>query len=262
VKRKKGQFFIAFLSLLFLANLISCAEDKALLPVKNSLSQDELAYYCDTFDKLREDIWDRAGYLPREEQQQNFKQADMHFENGKLIIRTKTGSFSKGGFSSRYFLRGDFDVQLDCRMDFMTGISGMDQVFELLVVDKSKKFGDLNIVRIGLALKEGLDSGNLFSICFINGKIKGLDSQKIGNFNGTFRILRSGQDISTLYRLNRAGEWNLMKTYHATDNDMLMGFALRNFFTQRVTIQAKHSISIEIDSFKVTAAQEIIEEEI
>ena len=124
---------IAFLSLIILAAVLACAAEKAALQVKNGLQQDELTYYSDTFDKIREDLWDRAGYLYREEQRQNFKPADMRFVDGKLIIRTQTGSFSKGGIASRYVLRGDFDIQLDCQMDLLKGISGMDQLFNIAV---------------------------------------------------------------------------------------------------------------------------------
>jgi len=262
MRKKKNRFIIALLSLLIFAALLSCAGDKALLPAKNSLPQDELAYYCDTFDKMREDLWDRAGYLYREEQQQNYKQADMHFESGKLIIRTKTGSFSKGGLGSRYALRGDFDIQLDCRMDFIRGLSGMDQLFLIGVFDPSKKIGDNNTASIGLSMKDGSDHGSLFSSCFINGRRQGGSSKDFGNFNGTFRFLRNGQYISTLYRLNREAEWILLNTFYATDSDMIVGFALLNFFNNRSSIQAKQSISVELGGFKIAAVQEIIEEEI
>jgi hypothetical protein len=43
---------------------------------------------------------------------------------------------------------------------------------------------------------------------------------------------------------------------------MIIGFQLRNFFGNRTTIQANHSISAAFDSFKINAAREIIEEEI
>lgn len=99
MRNKKAGFTIGFLSLAFLGALLSCATDKASLQIENSLPQSELAYYNDSFDKMREDLWVRAGYLYREEQVQNFKQSDMRFDNGKLIIRTQTGSFSKGRLS-------------------------------------------------------------------------------------------------------------------------------------------------------------------
>ena len=262
MRNKEAGFIIILLALAILGALLSCATDQAPLPIENSLPQDELAYYSDDFDHMREDIWDRAGYLYREEQVQNFKQADLRFENGKLIIRTQTGSFSKGGLSSKYALRGDFDIQLNCRMDFPEGISGMDQVFSIGVFDKSLKKGKMNIVMIGLSLEGGFTQRHLFSNCIVNGKRKRGGSQRTENFNGAFRFVRTGKTISTLYRKAGEAEWIKMYTFRVTDKDMIVGFQLRNFFGNRITIQANHSISAEFDSFKINAAQEIIEEEI
>jgi hypothetical protein len=258
----KADFINGFLLLAFLGALLSCETDKAQLRIKNSLPQSELEYYNDAFDKMREDLWDRAGLLYREEQVQNFKQADLRFENGKLIIRTQTGSFSKGGLSSKYALRGDFDIQLNCRMDFLKGISGMDQVFNIGVFDKSLKKGKMNVVTIGLALEGGFTQGHLFSNCIVNGKRKRGGSQGTENFNGAFRFVRTGKAISTLYRKAGEAEWTKMYTFRVTDKDMIVGFQLRNFFGNRTTIQANHSISAEFNSLKINAAREIIEEEI
>ena len=262
MKNTKTLFTTCFFSLAFLAALLSCATDKAPLQIENSLPQSELEYYNDTFDKMREDLWDRAGYLYREEQVQNFKQADLRFENGKLIIRTQTGSFSKGGLSSKYALRGDFDIQLDCRMDFLKGISGMDQVFTIGVFDKSSKIGKMSFTIIGLFLEGGFNQGHLFSNCVVDGKRKRGGSRRTENFNGAFRFVRTGKMISALYRKAGEAEWTKMYTFRVTNKDMIVGFQLRNFFGNRATIQANHSISAEFDSFKINAAQEIIEEEI
>ena len=264
MRNKKAGFIIGFLLLAFLGTLLSCATDKAPLQIENSLSQSELEYYNDSFDRMREDLWDRAGYLYREEQVQNFRQADMRFDNGKLIIRTKTGSFSKGGLSSKYALSGDFDIQLDCRIDFIKGISGrdMDQMFNFGVFDISRKIGKMSIAIIGLSMKGGDDRGYLFSNCVVGGRRKGGGSQKTENFNGAFRILRTGKTISTLYKNAGTPEWTQMNAFRVTDNDMLIGFQLRNFFGNRTTIRATQSISAEFDNFRINAAQEIIEGEI
>ena len=260
----KTGLIIGFLSLAFLGALMSCATDKALLQVENSLPQSELEYYNDAFDKMREDLWDRAGYLYREEQVKNFKQADLGFENGKLIIRTQTGSFSKGGLSSKYALRGDFDIQLNCRMDFIKGISSkdMDQVFNFGVYEKSVTIGKMSMAIIGLSMKGGDDRGNIFSNFFVKGRRVGRGSQKTENFNGSFRILRTGKAISTFYKKTETPEWIQMNTIRVTDNDMLLGFQVRNFFGNRTTIRAEHSTSVEFDSLKIAAAREIIEDEI
>jgi hypothetical protein len=259
---KKRRFIIILSFLFILALLVSCAADPSRLRVQDSLPQDELAYYCDNFDKLREDLWDRAGYLYREEQLKNFVQADMHFKNGKLIVRTKTGKFSKGGLSSKYWLKGDFDIQLDCRMEFVKGASSMDQMFIFGVFDTSTKIEDNNRVVVGLSKKESAADIYLSSSYFIGGRKVGGNSKPIDNFSGALRILRNGKHISALYKSRKTAEWSLMGTFHVTDNDLLVGFGLSNFFPERTAIRAEHPLSVEIDSFNINAAQEIVEEEI
>ena len=260
----KASFIIGFILFAFIGALISCATDNAPLQPQNSLPQSELEYYSDSFDKMREDLWDRVGYLYREEQVQNFKYAEMRFENGKLIIRTQTGSFSKGGLTSKYALRGDFDIQLDCRMDIVKGISGrdMDQTFGFAVYDKNLKKGKMSFASIGLSMKGGSNQGYLFTNCFVNGKKRGGNSQQIEYFNGTFRILRTGKTIRTLYKIAGTAEWTKMNLFRVTDNDMIIGFQVRNFFTRRTTIGASSSVTAEFNSLIINAAQQIIEEEI
>jgi hypothetical protein len=232
------------------------------LQIENSLSQSELEYYSDSFDKMREDLWDRAGYLYREEQVKNFKQADLRFENGKLIIRTKAGSFSKGGLGSKYAFRGDFDLQLDCRIDFLKSTSGMDQLLSILVVDKSGKIGKTDTVVINLTMGEYMHQGWLASGAVINGRWNKGISKLVESFDGTLRILRKGKYTSTLYKNKGASEWSKLNTFRITENDMIFGFQVRNFFNKRTTIRAAQSVSAEFDNFRINAAQEIIEEEI
>jgi hypothetical protein len=264
VRNKEAGFIIILLALAILGALLSCATDQAPLPIENSLPQDELAYYSDDFDHMREDLWERAGYVYREEQVQNFRQADLRFEKSKLIIRTKTGSFSKGGLGSKFALRSDFDIQLHCRIDFIKNIPvwDMDQLVTFAVLDKTLKLGKMNSATIGLTMRGGAVQGNIFCNYVVNGKRKKGGSQRTENFNGTFRFVRTNKTISTLYRKAGEAEWTKMYTLRVTDKDMIVGFQLRNFFGNRTTIQANHSISAEFDSLKINAAQEIIEEEI
>jgi hypothetical protein len=264
MRNEKVEIIIGFLLFALLGTLLSCATDKTPLQIENSLPQSKLEYYNDAFDKMREDLWDRAGYLYREEQVQNFKQADLRFESGKLIIRTKTGSFSKAGLGSKYVFRGDFDFQLHCRLDFIKGITrtDVDQVFALVVIDNSQKFEKPTAADIGLFMKGGIDQGYLFSNGYVNGRRKKGDRHKTDNFNGWLRILRTGKSITTLYKKGGTLEWTQMNTFHITDKDMLIGFSLRNFYSKRTTIRATYSVTAEFDHFKINAAQEIIEEEI
>ena len=259
---KKAGFLTVLLSLALFAALLSCASDKEPLKVANSLPQSKIAYYNDSFEKMREDLWDRDGYLYRDKQLQNFKLADMQFESGKLIIRTKTGNFSKGGLGAKYVFRGDFDLQIDCRIDFIKGASGMDHVLSILVTEKNRKIGKADVVFIYLGMKDGSHQGWLDSRGFLNGRwIKGR-SEKMENFDGTLRILRKGSIISTFYKKKGESAWNKFHTFQATANDMIFGFQIRNFMANRTSIEANHSITAEFDNFIINAAQAIIEEDI
>ena len=56
-----------------------CATQIATLQIKNSLPQNVLAYYCDSFEKMREDLLDKTGYLFIEEKKNKKKLADIKF---------------------------------------------------------------------------------------------------------------------------------------------------------------------------------------
>ena len=138
----------------------------------------------------------------------------------------------------------------------------MDQVFSFGVYDKSLQIGKMSFTIIGLSLKGGFNQGYLFSNCTVKGRRKGGGSRRTENFNGAFRIIRTGKTISTLYKKTETPEWTKVNTFGATDEDMLIGVQVRNFFGNRTTIQANDSISAVFDSLKINAAQKIIEEEI
>ena len=259
---KITDFITICLSLTLFCVLMSCATDQAPLKVTGSLPQSEIAYFNDSFEKMREDLWDRAGYLNKEEQMQNFKQADMRFENGKLIIRTRPGSFSKGGLGSSFRFRGDFDIQMDCRMDFLKSMSGMDQLLNFLLLETNKKIGKADMAVILLFLGEGGYQGWINSRSLINGRWNNATKKALDNFDGSLRFVRTGKKITSLYKKSGATAWNKIKSFHVTDNDMMFGFTLRNYFTRRTSIRALRSISAEFDNFKINAAQEIIEGEI
>lgn len=261
---KTAGFITVALSLALFTALLSCASDNATLQIENSLPQSELARYNDSFDKMREDLWDKAEHLYRKEQVTNFKPVDMYFKNGKLIIQTRTEGFSKGGLVTKYRFRGDFDIQLDFLMDFTRDIAVeyMDQVFILSVFDNRQQMTKINVANIGLAIRWGTDQGQLFSNCFVNGKKKGGFADKILNFKGSFRIIRTGKFISTLHRTSGTADWTQKFTARVTDNDLWFGFQLRNFFFDRTTIRAKHTITVVVDRFKINAAQEIVEAKI
>ena len=263
MRKKKAAFIICLLlPAIFGALLLSCANDKAPLQIENSLMQSEIAYFDDSFDNMREDLWDRAGYLHNKEQMQNFKQADLRFKNGKLVIHTKTGSFSKGGLGSSFKFRGDFDIQMDCRINFIKGAQGMDQLLQVMVLETNRQVGKADFVDIVLFMKEGGFNGRLNSRGFVNRRWLKSYPILMENFDGTLRFERKDKNISTYFKYQGESTWSKMRSFKVTDNEMMLGFHLRNYFIKRTRINAEQSVTAEFDNFKINAAHQIIEGEI
>jgi hypothetical protein len=259
---KKTSFTIGFLLIFFFAALLSCATVQAPLQIVNSLPQSELVYYNDSFDRMREDLWDRAGYVFTTTQMANIKIADMTIENGRLRIDTKTGGFSKGGLVSTFTLRGDFDVQVDFQIDFVAGEFDMDQLLGFAVVERTLSGSGIRFFTIGLLKKGKNKKGEIFSGGREKGKYHTGYSRAIDNFNGSLRFMRMGKKMSTFYRKQDQDRWSKMCTLPCGLNDASIGFGLQNFTIDRNSITATRSISAWIDNFTIKAAQEIIESEI
>ena len=239
-----------------------CVTDTASLKIEKTLPQNKLAYYNDSFDKLRTDLWEKAGYIYNKEQEANFKLAKMRIEDGKLRVQTETGFFSKGGLGLKYALRGDFDIQLDCQMDFLEGVYNMDQQLILLVMELGKAIGVGDFVLLRIGKDGGSDYGEILSESMNNGKYHPGNSHDISNFDGTLRIVRKGSKITTLYRAKEDKEWKTLDTLWSTSNDLGFGFLLQNFDRKRTSITAKAPITATFDNFRINAAEGIVEEDI
>ena len=236
--------------------------EKAPFKIEKSLPQSKLAYYNDSFDKLRGDLWERSGYTFTAAQMANFKAANMTIEDGKLKIGTRTGGFSKGGFVSKYQLRGDFDVQLSCYIDFLEGLFDMDQLLGFGVVERGKTPREMRGIYMVL-LKRGESADSIIvSHSLERGKLKRGNFHRTGDFHGTLRFVRIGQEISTLYKRQGKTQWKILNTFSSTRNDAMVSFALQNFVSDRNSITAKSSVTAVFDNFKINAAQGILEEEI
>jgi len=239
-----------------------CVTDTASLKIEKSLPQSKLAYYNDSFNKLRTDLWEKAGGIPKEAQKANFKLAKMRIDDGKLRVETETGCFSKGGLASKYTLRGNFDIQIDCQIDFLEGLYDMDQSLIFIVLEKGDKFGRDNTVFLSLFKKGGRDFNTIFSGFWENDKFHRGNWHKIKNFDGSLRIVRIGDEISTLFKRKGDTEWKKMDTFRHTPNDIIIGFKLQNFMSNRTSITARSLITATFDNFRINAAEAIIEEEI
>jgi hypothetical protein len=247
------------------AFIIACAHDTASLKVENSLPAEKLSRYNDSFDSLRGDIWDKAGYYVRNAPlRTNFKQAAVSIENGQLKVETKPGSFSVGVISSKYHLRGDFDVQVDCHADFLKDLGNMDQAVWLIASDQTVEFEDDKAESVNLQVaKWGIDSADISAAYRKSGKFNRCYRKQIGDFfQGSLRIVRIGDQVSLLFTTAVSGEWIKACTLSRPSNDVQIRLGAQNYFDKRVSIDSKSVFTAWFDNFKINAAQEIIEDEI
>jgi hypothetical protein len=245
-----------------LSSLKGCATEPISFKIENGLSQDKLAYYNDSFDNLRDDLWEKAGYAPDKGKLANFQLADVRIVNGKLRVQTKTGCFSTGGLATKYRFKGDFDVQVDCHMDFLEGFYQMDQVVQFVAFDKTKGIKEMEGVMLGLAKKGFRDFKSIYSGQIRKQKYLNNTWHKIGNFDGNLRIVRIGNRTSTFYKNKDSTKWKKINTFQSAMNEVIVGFRLRNFSIERTYITARLSVSAKFDNFRINAAQGIIEEDI
>jgi len=260
--RKINALIIVALSAALSAFFPGCVTDTASLKIEKTLPQNKLAYYNDSFDKLRTDLWEKAGLLHNKVQEANFKLAKMRIQDGRLWVQTETGCFSKGGVGSKFTLRGDFDIQVDCRIDFLEGVNDMDQYIDFLVIEKGKGIATVDAVFLRLLKMRGRYFSTILSAALDNGRFHRRDWYEIGNFDGTLRIVRIGTKITTLYRTKEDKQWEDLGTFWSTSNDLGTGFLLQNFLPNRTSITARSPITATFDNFRINAAEEIIEEEI
>lgn len=263
MRSKNTGFIIGFL-LFCLSLLLSCSTDQAPFAKESGLPESELAYYSDSFDSFKRDLWEKGGLVKLEDQLENLRIADMTFEDGRLRIDTKTGGFSEGTLVSKFALRGDYDVQIDFQIKFVAGEFDMDQVLGLGAWEKSKSGKSNRWITIGL-LKKGNDKERrIFCGYYLQGDQfyhTGFTRQ-IDNFNGSVRLVRSGNQVSTFFRKKWQIRWTKMCNIWSDQNDVLIVFQLANYILIRKSIMANRSITAWIDNFKINAAQEIIESEI
>ncbi len=264
MRRVLALIIIAF-SAAFSAFFTGCVTDTASLKIEKTLPQNKLAYYNDSFDNFRTELWEKAGYIPNEVQKANFKLAKVGIKDGKFSIETETGCFSKGGLGSKYSLRGDFDIQVDCRTNFLEFVYDMDQLLIFGVLDKGSDLHKLNSVFLGLLKQEGNDYNMIFSLDIRKGKIHRENWDRRANrdiFDGTFRIVRIEDKISTLFKTKGDVQWKEVDTFRSIPNDVMIGFNLGNFTSIRTSITAKTPITATFDNFRINAAEEIIENDI
>jgi hypothetical protein len=255
----KGFFLLPALALLI--HTASAAEP-VIPKVENGLPAQNLARYNDSFDKLREDIWGKLGYMVRADSRAaNFQLADVRVEGGRVKVETKTGCFSSGGLGPKLRFRGDFDIQVDCRVEFLQGVQDMDQDVSFYGSNRTAdlKEEELETIYIGI-MKPGKNPAFLYCGYLDRGKPHSNPGNRIPDrFEGTLRIVRVGENVILLYRTSSLAEWEKAGSFTRPHYETSIGFKASNFSARRTMIGAKAPLVAFFDNFKVNAAQEMLE---
>ena len=259
--RKINAWTVATFLVASLVSFQGSATEKISLKIEKGLPKNKLVYYNDSFDKLREDLWEKGSMARTKEQMSNFKLANMSIEKGELKLETKTGGFSRNGLGSKYTLRGDFDIQVDCHIDFLKTERGMDQKLDFYVREKGKELEKPRAAVILLLKRPNRNA--VINLSYLEkGRPLFRKPHPIGNFHGALRIVRIGNRITALYKKEGGLGWKKVGTFPGMTGEVVVGFSLSNFTGRRTSIRAESSISATFDNFVISAAQGIMEEEI
>ena len=244
--------FLACLSLVATKAIASSSEAYT-TAVQKSLPQTQMAHYNDSFEKLRDDIWKSSGVLPLGKN--IFQIPEIGVQDGRLLIKTRTGDFQRGGLTSRWTLKGDFDIQVDCRMDFVDEAGDMDQLLLFVAKDKHSRYFTV----VGLS-KRSDSKPSIFATFKEKGEPLSRKWERIGDFQGTLRIVRIGNKITTSRKERGDLEWKEIGKFSGMPGEVVVGLGLANFLANRTSIQADQPVMAAFDNFRINSTQEISEE--
>jgi hypothetical protein len=270
MRRTSLKSFFLILAVSFLSHP-AFASDPALPKVENSLPPEKLARYHDSFDKFRDEFWEKSGYiLGKEKRGGNFKVADARIEDGKLRLETKTGCFSSIQVGGKYLFRGDFDVQIDCAPEFKGDLKDMEHLAMFVVLDRTKELNEQEmegvIIGINKPVKRNprypFEDISLFTGRFEKGRYSVGSFNLMDRFKGSLRITRAGNSVTTFYKKEGESDWRKMRTFSRPANPVVISLYVSNYDEDRTSIGASAPFVVFFDNFKINAAQEIMESDI
>ena len=254
---RKIEFWLFALCLIYLSFLatkaIASSSETNTTAVQKSSPQTQIAHYNDSFEKLRDDKWKISGVLPFGKQ--IFQIPEIGIQDVRLLIQTKTGDFQRGGLTSRWTLKGDFDIQVDCHMDFLDKTADMDQVLLFVAKDTHNRYFTV----VGLA-KRSDSEPSIFATFKEKGEPLSRKWDRIGHFQGTLRMVRIGNRITTFYKEHGDSRWKEIGRFSGMPGEVVVGLGLANFDSRRTSIQADQPVMAAFDNFRINSAQEISEE--
>jgi hypothetical protein len=241
--------------------LAGCASKDVPVQVKSGVTADQLDYYTDPFDTPKRDLWEIAAFS-RTAQLRNFEMAEVSFENGRLKIKTRTGAFSGAVVTSRFQINGDFDIQIDCQIQFLTGKHDVDHVILFGLLEKGETLWTGQYAWINIVKTAEMQTGIIAANQRRRGEIIRGRNRQIKGFQGTLRLVRAGNRISVYYRKQSSSGWIKLDTLSFTSDDVAVMLVVQNYKLGRQVLNAPESVTGFFDNFKINAATRVIEEEI
>ena len=230
--------------------------------VEGSAANGPLSGYRDTFDRPNPNQWDLAQLTYSQQQLANFKRADMRHVNGSLEIETQKGFFSKAGYESHFTLRGDFDIQLDCRTQLNRKLRGMEERMVFSIAERDKDAWEADFAWIQLLNKPKWSKGYLDASCMLKKKFKTGKKIKMDAFDGSLRFMRSGTKLTMYYRPKSKSKWIKMTSMKFSSADMKIIFYVSNFTAKLKSVSSETTYQVAFDTFQINSAQKIIESDI
>jgi heat shock protein HtpX len=230
------------------------------LQFAKSLPQDEIEYISDSYGTFQEAFWEKVQVsLPKVIKESDFQPAEITTFGRKLEIMTKPESFSKAEIASKFRLKGDFDIQMDCYIDFMEGKLGSDHYFFFVNLHDEKKIARRNTVGMSFSKKGETNPGVLRSVWWSQGRLSGQRKVEIAGFQGSLRFVKGGQKITTLFKRDAEWEWTEMASFSCSSDAFQLVIGLQNFIGKKNIAPAQSSLLAIVDNFKVNIAEYIIE---
>jgi len=235
----------------------------AMCPTQGLSADSDLTFYNDSFETLNEDIWERAQLTFNEEQLDNFKLGNLEIVDNRLRFSTKTGGFSKAGLSSRYVIKGDFDVQIDCQVEFNRSMSKMDHFINFVALTRAKNFNASQKAIVSLGYRSGRRGPSISFIHIKNLKREKFKYERISNFKGSLRLVREGRQVTGYYKPEGSSRWRALGSSPSfPKKNVMVGLVLQNFAPKRKKIKATRPVEVYFDNFTINRAEEVIENEI
>lgn len=232
------------------------------VPVAPSVPPDQLCPYNDTFDVFDKDRWDFGYFIGKENRSDNFKPADVLIKDGQLNIITQKGAFSKAAVGTRFYLAGDFDIQMDCEFSFFgLEANAMDQRIIFALFEEGASLSKTILPSI-IFVKQGGKNSVTFAGCIQNTQLKGNISQNAGAYKGTVRFIRISKKVLLYSKEDGRYKWIKLGACSSTEKKMTFFVAVQNFTFDRQIIDAQYAFNVRFDNFKINAAEKVIESEI